>query len=233
MKIILALFVTVIQLSAHQFSYAEETPAAEKIEKNQTLYVDDKLWITVRAGPESNAEKIAVIQTGISMTLISYKKGADYAKVHTDNNHTGWVLYRYLTSEPIAILKLTKAEKNVTRLQKKNNRLKDSLKTIRSDKKELQQQVRTLKKTNKSLDKNLVEISAINNDAIQTFQQKQTLQKKLDLQKNTLQQLNKDNANLGSRLTLFTISSAIIGLLVGLFIGTIPLRRNSRWRSMP
>jgi len=225
---------TLIGLLLGSFSSsAEENRLANSTRQNQTMYVDDKLWITVRVEPDSTAEKVAVIQSGIRMSILSYEEGADYAKVQTENNHTGWVLYRYLTPEPVASLHLARAEKDLTRLQKKNKQLNESLSKLKAEKRELDKHARALEKNNQSLDKDLNDIRLISSDAVQTHQQKQALQQELNNQKIRINKLDDENGNLRARLMLFTIGAAVIGLLVGLYVGTIPLRRNKRWRSMP
>ena len=212
---------------------AEENRLASSTNQNQTMYVDDKLWITVRTEPDTKAEKVAVIQSGIKMRLLSYEEGADYARVQTENNHTGWVLYRYLTPEPVASLHLARAEKSLAQLQEKNNQLQASLSALKDEKRELDKRASELEKNNQSLDKDLNDIREISSDAVQTHQQKQTLQQELDTQKTRINKLDDENGSLRAKLMTFTIGAAIIGLLLGLYLGTIPLRRNKRWRSMP
>ena len=214
-------------------STAEENRLANSTRQNQTMYVDDQLWITVRTEPDSSADKVAVIQSGVKMTILSYEEGADYARVRTENDHTGWVLYRYLTPEPVASLHLAEAEKNVARLQGKNEQLTDSLNKLKDNNRELNQRAQELEKSHASLDKELKDIRAISDDAVETYQQKQTLQQELSNQKTRINTLEDENGGLRAQLMTFTIGAAIVGLLLGLYLGTIPLRRNKRWRSMP
>jgi len=214
-------------------STAEENRLANSTRQNQTMYVDDQLWITVRTEPDSSADKVAVIQSGVKMTILSYEEGADYARVRTENDHTGWVLYRYLTPEPVASLHLAQAEKDVARLQDKNQQLTDALNKLKDTNRELNQRAQELEKSNASLDKELKDIRAISDDAVETYQQKQTLQQELSNQKTRINKLEDENGGLRAQLMTFTIGAAIVGLLVGLYLGTIPLRRNKRWRSMP
>jgi SH3 domain protein len=211
---------------------AEENRLANSTHNNQTLYVDDELWITVRAEPDTEAERVAVIQSGTRMTVLNYTEGEDFAQVRTENDHTGWVLVRYLTSEPVASLRLAQVEKNLTRLQETNNQLNDTLSKLKTEKRELDERTQELDNKNKILNKDLDEIRTISSDAVQTFQQKQTLLQELNTQKENLGKLEEDNHSLSSRLMMFTIGAGVFGLLAGLYIGTIPLRRDKRWRSI-
>ena len=211
---------------------AEENQLASSTHNNQTMYVDDELWITVRAEPSSESDRIAVIPSGTKMTVLSYEEGADFARVHTENDHTGWVLFRFLTTEPVASIRLAQAEKDTARLQDLNNQLNDALKKLKTENQELDKRAQELDQHNKTLDKELSEIRNISSDAVQTFQQKQTLQQSLEDQKASNAKLEADNRSLSARLMIFTIGAAIIGLLIGLYIGTIPLRRDKRWRSI-
>jgi len=233
MKTILTSIIIFGLLLSSFTSSAEENRLVSSTRQNQTMYVDDQLWITVRTEPMGSADKVAVIKSGTKMRVLSYEEGADYARVVTENNHTGWVLYRYLTAEPVASIHLARAETEVARLQEKNEQLKESLNKLKAEKQELDKHARELDKNNKTLNEDLKEISLISSDAVQTHQQKLLLQQQLDDQKTRSNKLDEENGALRARLMMFTIGAAIIGLLAGLFVGTIPLRRDRRWRSMP
>jgi len=232
MKVFRTSITLFILLLAATVIHAEENQLASSTHNNQTMYVNDELWITVRTEPDTSSEKVAVIRSGTRMTVLSYEEGDDFARVTTENDHTGWVLYRYLTTEPVASLRLAKAEKEVNRLQETNNRITESLDSLKKEKREADKRIKELEQANSAQAKELDEIRTISNDAVNTYQQNKTLQLDLDKQKTINDTLEQDNSKLHSRLLMFTIGAAVIGLLVGLYIGTIPLRRDKRWRSL-
>jgi len=111
---------------------AEENRLAVSTRQNQAMYVDDELWITVRTAPDANAEKIKVIKSGVKMTILSHEEGADYAQIRTEDDVTGWVLYRYLSPEPPATLQLDKANQELADLRERYATTSAALKDLKS-----------------------------------------------------------------------------------------------------
>lgn len=211
---------------------AEDTAAAQPA-PGSILYVSDELWITIRSEANADAEKVAVIPTGTRMTLVEYAADSEYAKIRTDKDQTGWVLFRYLTPKPVATLRLPEMELQLAEQQQKNQALNDKLAALSRESNALEVKLKEVNQQNQAINQELSEIKMISNEALQTHQEKQTLQQQLDTRVQQAENLAEETAILRDRLTLFTVISAIAGLLVGLYVGTIPLRRDKRWRSMP
>jgi len=115
----------------------------------ETMYVIDKIIITVRSQPGSDYkiidrlgsdEKVEVLRTGESWTYVSFK-----------DSKTGWVLTRYLTKETPKSVKIAKLEKTVKAQAEKIETLEKERTTIKQGKAELAEAVSTLKIENHSL----------------------------------------------------------------------------------
>ena len=232
MKALSTSITLILLLLATTVINAEENQLATSTNGGRTMYVNDELWITVRTEPDTSAEKVAVIRSGTRMTVLSYNEGDDFARVTTENGHKGWVLYRYLTDEPVASLRLAEAETEINRLREANSRASGSLNSLKSETRDADKRIQELEQTNSSLSKELEDLRAISSDAVSTYQKNKTLELDLDKQKTIKESLEHSNQGLRTRLLIFTTGAAIIGLLVGLYIGTIPLRRDKRWRSL-
>lgn len=227
------LLVLVVNLLITTSVIAEENRLAVSTRQNQTMYVNDELWISLRTAPDASAEQIKVIKSGVKMTLLSYEEGAEYAQVRTEDNLTGWVLYRYLSPEPTAALQLDKANQELADLRERYDAANTALKNLKSETREQSDNIKELERVKQLQETQLTEIRSASENAIQTQQQNQTLQEQIDGQKTRLAELTSDNNTLRSRLMLYVAGAGVIGLLVGLYIGTIPLRRDKRWRTMP
>lgn len=218
-------------------AFAEEPDTADSkkdIQTGQTLYVDDQLWITVRTAPNEQGERISVIPSGTQMTLLEHNEGDDYARVElTSSGKTGWVLFRYLTDKPIAKLQLTAAEENAAKLQNSNDELKASLSKTREERRTLEEQNRKLEQQQTALSKELEELKSISKDAVDTFNEKRQLEQQAQNQQQQIATLSKSRDSLQTRLLLYSGISGVICLLLGLYIGTIPIRREKRWQRMP
>jgi len=227
------LLVLIVNLLIATSVAAEENQLAVSTRQNQTMYVDDELWITVRTGPDANAEKIKVIKSGVKMTILSYQDGADYAQVRTEDNVTGWVLYRYLSPEPPAVLQLDKASQELANLHERYDATSGSLKDLKNETREQREHIKELERVKQMQETQLTDVRSASENAIQIQQQNQAFQEQFKDQKTRIAELTADNNSLRSRLMLYVAGAAAAGLLIGLYIGTIPLRRDKRWRSMP
>ena len=212
---------------------AEENRLAVSTRQNQTMYVNDELWISLRTGPDANAEQIKVIKSGVKMTILKHEDDADYAQVRTEDNLTGWVLYRYLSPEPTAVLQLDKANQELAGLRERYDAANTALKDLKTETRDQSERIKELERVKQMQETQLAEIRSASENAIQTQQQNQTLQEQVKEQKTRLAGVTAENDSLRSRLMLYVAGAAVAGLLVGLYIGTIPLRRDKRWRTMP
>lgn len=212
---------------------AEENQLAVSTQQNQTMYVDDELWITVRSAPEASAEKLKVIKSGVKMTVLSHEEGADYARVRTENDVTGWVLYRYLSPEPPAALQLDKASQELAKLRERYDAANNALKDLKKETGEQKDRIQELERVKQMQETQLAEVRSASENAIQTQQENQTLQTQLKDQNSKLAAVSSANDQLRSRMMLYVAGAGITGLLIGLYIGTIPIRRDKRWRALP
>jgi SH3 domain protein len=212
---------------------AEENRLAVSTRQNQTMYVNDELWITLRTGPNASADKIKVIKTGTKMTILSYNDGDDYARVRTEDGQTGWVLYRFLASEAPAAVQLGKARQELSKLQSRLDTTTATLNELKDKNRSQNERIEELEGDKQTLETQLADIRNASENALQTRQRKQALEEQTRQQKAKLAELTADNKTLRSRLMLFVGGAGVIGLLIGLYIGTAPLRRDRRWRSMP
>ena len=205
----------------------------DKVQVGQTLYVDDQLWITVRTSPNEQGERITVIPSGTHMTLQEHQQGDDYARVELSSGKSGWVLFRYLTDKPIAKELLDAAEQKMAKLQESNDSLQRSLSSTREERRTLEEKNRELEKQQEALNKELEDIRSISADAVDTFNEKRQLEMQSQTQQQEIDKLSKSADSLKSKLYLWSAISGIVCLLLGLYIGTIPIRREKRWQRMP
>ncbi len=230
---ILSIFIILTALTYSALVCAEENRLAGSTRQTPTMYVNDELWITVRAEANGNAEKLAVIKSGTKMSIISYNEGDDYAQVHTEKGQTGWALYRYLSPEPPTSLRLEQTETLLAQTQSQRDEINTALSSLKATNQQQAGQLKQLKDSNQELAQELEQLHAISNDAINNYQQLQTLQQDTETTQQQVTALKEDNETLQSKLISYAIAAAVAGLLAGLYLGTIPLRRDKRWRSMP
>lgn len=115
----------------------------------ETMYVNDNMKITFRAGPGNDHKIMALLSVGERVEVI--KPGDDWTQVQLPDGKEGWVLTQYLTSKVpcgVEIEALKQAHQRVNKtasaLKEENLALKTELKTVSDDLKQRQQALDTV-----------------------------------------------------------------------------------------
>ena len=104
----------------------------------ETMYISDKLKITLRSGPSTENKILAVLESGQIVEVIT--PGDVWTQVKMANGKDGWVLSRYLTPNATHNLRLERLQgkhKNLmaqaAALIEENNRLKAESKQFKTE----------------------------------------------------------------------------------------------------
>jgi SH3 domain protein len=103
----------------------------------ETRYVSDVLVITLRSGPEKDAEEIRTLRSNTPLEVI--EEYGEYLKVRTERNEEGWVIKRYTTSNIPKSMVITELGERINQLEEKN----EELDKIRKD---LEEELNEIKK---------------------------------------------------------------------------------------
>lgn len=222
--------------------HAEEAPDAADsatedsgtVSPPRVMYVDDVIWISLREGDGPDTPSKAVMPSGTRLTILERDEESGYSRVRRDDNgDTGWVLERYLSAEPIAEQQLAALQKRLERVTAERDELKQNSGSLRQETRDQQQENKSLAEENRRLRQELEEIKQLSQEELELRDSNQQLKEKLGTQFTAMNAVKAENETLSSRLYSFTIGAAVISLLIGLYIGTIPIRREKRWRSLP
>lgn len=93
--------------------------------QDPTRYVTDELAIVVRDGPNGEAASRGVLTSGARVTLLERRESTGYSRVRMADGKEAWILERYLTKEPIARVRVERAEKEAAAAQAELKKLKD------------------------------------------------------------------------------------------------------------
>ncbi|MDX2499244.1 MAG: TIGR04211 family SH3 domain-containing protein [Deltaproteobacteria bacterium] len=104
----------------------------------ETMYVTDMLKLTLRSGPSLEHKILAVIKSGQQIELL--EPGEDWSLVRTAGEKEGYVLTRYLLSEPTHNVRLEK-------LQSKHKALMQQAATLLEENTRFKKEGRKLKST--------------------------------------------------------------------------------------
>lgn len=93
--------------------------------QDQFRYVTDELAIALREGPSGDAATRGVLTSGARVQLLERRESSGYARVRMSDGKEAWILERYLTTEPIARVRVERAEKELAAAQAELKKLKE------------------------------------------------------------------------------------------------------------
>jgi len=114
----------------------------------ESMYVTDRLKLTLRSGPSTEHKILAVVDSGQKVEML--EPGDDWSLVRNANGKEGYVLTRYLKSEPTHNVRLEQLQSKHKALMQQSATLLEENTRFRSENKKLKS---TLDKNEKALKK--------------------------------------------------------------------------------
>lgn len=208
------------------------TPVSAFSEEAGYYYVDDVIWISMREGNGKAFPNKAVLKSGTRLVVLEHDEETKFSHVRRDNGDTGWVRTRYLRDEPIAALKVVTMQNRIDRLVEQHASLQKKFNALDKISNSSSSKNKNLEKENVQLKRDLDEIRNLSKNQVSLHNSNTQLKQQINNQKRELETLQKENSEISSNLYTYTIGTGIVSLLVGLYIGTTPIRREKRWRSI-
>jgi len=203
---------------------------------NEVRYVTDQLEITMRSGKGTQHKIIKMLRSGTPLTLIeSDDKG--YALVANKGGKEGWILSRYLTTQPATTDQLRETEKKRAILTRNVNRLEQQLSQLKQENTTLQKNEHILSQEKKTLTKELNQVKDVASNELIINEDNKTLKSELLTLRRDVQSLQQENATLhdkSDRQWFLTGGSIwVVGMLLGLILPNLRFRkkRNS-WSTL-
>jgi len=210
--------------------------ASTAIVAEEVRYVTDSFSITMRTGQGTQHKIVKSPKSGVKMTLIKEDKKTGYSHVRLDSGLEGWVLSRYLLSEPIAKTRLAQANRKTKALQAKVKELQDKLSTTAKSKQGFEKDSSRLGKDNEKLEKELKRIKEIAANQIAINDENKKLQEEVLTLKRDMQSVQQENMGLQDRSArdwfLIGAGVCILGIILGLVLPNLRFRRKQSWNSL-
>lgn len=198
----------------------------------ETQFVSDDLVITLRTGQGNQYEIIKTLSSGARLEILEQTE-TGYTKVKTENGLEGWVRTQYLTKEPIARIKLEKAETKIEKLNEKMASLQEELKTLRKEKNSLDSTYTKLRDEHQSASKELEQLSEIASRPKQLATENKELRLQYEKINDELVLVKQENQVLKDRSKrnwfLAGAGVIILGMLIGLIIPKFRFRKKDSW----
>jgi SH3 domain protein len=199
----------------------------------ETRYVSDKLEITMRSGKGNSYSITRMLGSGTQVEVLEIDKSKGYSKVRTKSGKEGWVLSRYLMRSQAARDRLAAAEKKLAELELEKRKLETTLTALSDEKNTLNKKLSSLDGESRKVSQELTEIRRTASSALAIDSENKELKGRVVSLERELQTVQQENEGLKDRTARdwFMVGAAVVllGIIVGLIIPRIRLRKKSSW----
>jgi SH3 domain protein len=208
--------------------------AFELLAQAQTRYVSDRTIVELRRGPSTEYLILRNLEAGERVEILEQDEAAGYSRIRVaDQGTEGWILTRYLSTEPIARERLVVTERSlaaarerVTALEAQTAELSRDLAATRTD----LEQSRT---SHAAVSRELADIRAASANVVAIRDQNTNLQQRLEQREREVGQLTTENTRLVARnnQNWFVVGAAVLlaGIVIGLVAPSLRRKRRSDW----
>lgn len=198
----------------------------------QSAWVSDEFEVTLRSGPSTSNAIELMVSSGTRLERLEEDPEAGYTRVRTGGGTEGWVLTRYLMTEPSAREQLETLSAQLTDANEEGATMGSQLGAIREEYESANRTISQLESDNAALQRQVEEISSKAANTLAIDRQNQELQRKLtdaEIQVNVLEQEKERLAGQSNRNWFMTGSAVLFaGVLLGLILPRMKFQRRSR-----
>lgn len=188
-----------------------------------SMYVTDKLQVTVRSGPSVENKVIHVVNSGDRVELLSPVEDG-WVKVRTGDDEEGWMIARYLQEDMPALIKIKKLDPENKTLLARMEELTQNNQELKSSLGKAQGRVAELETAYAKLEKDSADVMALRNAH-------KKLQEDYANQRERLKTLSTEveSLRLSGNLKWFLAGAGVLlaGWLIGLAMGKRKRRSSS------
>jgi len=199
----------------------------------ESRWVSDEFEVMLRSGPSTNNAIQLMVSSGTELEILERDADTGYSRVRTPGGTEGWVLTRYLMSEPSAREQLQRLTGQLTNANSRGTSLNSQLAAIRAEYNTAQRRIKTLEGANQKLEADLGEIKRTAANVLAINNQNKDLREQLnatDIRVDTLEHENREL--MGQTKRYWFMSGAlvlVIGIVLGLWLPRIRWQRRSRY----
>lgn len=201
----------------------------------EAAWVSDQFEIMLRTGPSTSNAIQLMVSSGTRLEVLEDDDGSGYKKVRTAGGTEGWVLSRYLMSEPPAREQLATLTGQLSSATTRGSSMATQLNAIKSEYDSATRQIRALQNEKDRLASELAGIKKTAANVLAIDSRNKELQEQLtdaEIKGNILEQ---ENQELGSQNTRYWFMSGglvlLVGFIMGLWLPRVRWQRRSRYDS--
>lgn len=200
----------------------------------QRMYVTDELVITLRTGPSTQNTVIANLRTGDSLEALEVNEEAGYTRVRTiGDGDEGWVLTRYLMSEPATDQQLAVSEQALGQARSRTGELEAEVAQLTADLDASNSALGAAEESHRSVSADLENIREASANVIELQTRNDSLRRSNTELAAEVDALSIETSRLGSRnrQNWFVVGALVLafGIVIGLVAPSLRARRRSNW----
>ncbi len=201
----------------------------------QTRYVTDQFEVMMRRGPALQNAITRVLTSGTAIEVLETDAESGYSKIRTSGGTEGYVLTRYLMSEPSAREQLASLRSRVESLRSESGDQGKALDDLRQQDAARRARIQEVETLNKRLEAELAEIKRTAANTLRINAENKTLRENLSEAEINLATLEQENDRLARRReqNWFLVGAAVLalGMILGLIAPRLSNARRNRYGS--
>ena len=200
----------------------------------QRMYVTDELVITLRTGPSTQNTVIANLTTGDSVEVLEVDQDAGYTRVRvTDDGDEGWVLTRYLMSEPSSDQQLAATQAELSRAESRIAELEAEVAQLNSNLSDTSSALTAAEDSHRTVSAELDHIREASANVIELEDRNESLRRSNIELSAEVDALSVETSRLGSRnrQNWFVVGALVLtfGIVIGLVAPSLRPRKRTDW----
>ena len=199
----------------------------------QSAWVTDQFEITLRSGPSTSNAIQLMVDSGTRLEVIERDADSGYTNVRTQGGTEGWVLTRYLMSEPSAREQLQRLTSQLTNANSRGSSLDSQLNAIKGEYDSARQQIASLERDKAAVEEELAEIRRTAANVLAINEQNKSLMDQLTAAQIKADTLEQENRGLRSQTTRYWFMAGglvlLVGIILGIWLPRVQWRRRSRY----
>lgn len=196
-------------------------------------WVTDQFEITLRSGPSTSNAIQLMIDSGLRLEVLERDSASGYSRVRTPGGTEGWVLNRYLMSEPSAREQLEKLTSQLTTAASRGSSLDTQIKAITAKYDSANELIKKLEAEKSAVEAELSEIRRTAASVLAINNQNKSLMDQLAAAQIRADTLEQENRRLSSQTTRYWFMAGalvlLIGVLLGIWLPRVRWQRRSRY----
>jgi SH3 domain protein len=201
--------------------------------QSQSAWVSDEFEITLRTGPSTSNAIERMLSSGTALEVLENDAETGYSRVRTAAGTEGWVLTRYLMSEPSAREQLASLTNRLSSATAEGSSLESQLAAVNAEYDAAGRRISELEREKGALEAELAEIKRTAANVLSINDQNKQLRDQLasaEIEAATLEQQNRELTSQTTRYWFMTGALVLlVGMILGIWLPRIRWQRRSRY----